>query len=280
MSRLLLFSPLLLAGVLPVSAAISVTGDGFTYSQSFDDLTRSGTAEAWVNDSNAPSSVNSSRLVGLNGWYAGNFGTTTVPIEIRATAGASSVGSLYSFGASGAADRALGTLPLDSTASGSMRIGVRFVNNTGGTITGFTFSYTGEQWRKAQLTTATNNQYAVSYAVFDAGAGSLDNLGAYSSEISSATFNTPVDGGDNASSALDGNAIANRITGLGATIGDLTVAPGEEIWLRWFDSNSPGADHGIAIDDFSISFVAIPEPEAALLGGLGLLSLVTRRRRI
>ncbi len=280
MSPRLLVFPLLLTGALPASAAISVTGDGFTYSQSFDSLTRSTTAENWGNDANTTSTADSPRLVGLNGWYAGSYGTGATTPQIRAGTGTNTAGSFYSFGSAATpGDRALGTLPSDGTAPTSMRIGARFVNNTGMTITGFTFTYTGEQWRKAQLATAVNNQYVVAYAVFDAGLGSLENAGAYSGNISSATFNTPIDGGDNLGAALDGNASANRVTGLGGTIADLTVAPGQEIWLRWFDSNSSSADQGIAIDDFTIGFTAVPEPAAALFGGLSLLTLISRRRR-
>ena len=152
-----------------------------------------------------------------------------------------------------------------------MRLGSRFVNNTGGTITGFSFTYDGEEWRNpGNSATIVNNQYVVSYAVFGAGAGSL-NSGLYSATIPSATFDTPWDGtGTATSAALDGNAAANRIAGLGATFTELSIANGDEIWLRWWDSNSSLLDAGIAIDNFSITFeaAAIPEPSLAALIGL------------
>jgi uncharacterized protein len=85
-----------------------------------------------------------------------------------------------------------------------------------------------------------------------------------------------VDGGDNVGVGLDGNNAANRVTGLGGTLTGLTVLPGEEIWLRWFDSNSSSADHGLGIDNFTIAFttVPIPEPSVAVMiaFGFGLLA--------
>lgn len=272
-----------------VRAQISITGGGLTYSQDFDNLIRTTAAETWANDVDSVSANDNPRLKGLLGWYTASYTNATgvsvsyTPL-LRAGDGSGNTGSFYSFGTSGAADRALGTLPSDGatgSGAGSFRLGARFVNNTTEAISGFSFTYTGEQWRKAQIPIATgaqNNQYAVSFATFGAGLGTLDS-GPYSPTLAGATFNTPVDGGDNIGAALDGNLLANRVTGLGATVSDLLVLPGEEIWLRWFDSNSSSADHGIGIDDFSITFVTVPEPTAAALLGLGLVLLVNRTRR-
>jgi len=275
---------------LPAQAQISITGGGLSYSQDFDNLIRSTTAETWANNSGTVSANDSPRLIGLQGWYTASYTNATflsvsyTPL-IRAGDGTGNTGSFYSYGASAAGDRALGTLPSDGSTgagAGSFRIGARFVNDTGDIITGFTFGYDGEQWRKAQIPLATgavNNQFVVSYATFGAGLGSLDS-GPYSPTITGATFNTPVDGGDNVGAGLDGNDPLNRVAGLGATVGSLTIMPGEEIWLRWFDSNSSSADHGIAIDNFSISFTAIPvpEPTAAAVIGLGFALLAFRWR--
>jgi hypothetical protein len=284
MRRNLLFT--LAAGwvCVPAIAQISITsGGGLNYSQDFDNLLRTTTAETWVNDANSASANDAPRLIGLQGWYTASYTNATFPSAtytplIRAGDGSLNTGSFYSYGASGNSDRALGTLPSDGTTaagSGSFRIGARFVNDTGNIIDGFTFAYDGEQWRKAQLASAVNNQFVVAYAVFGAGLGTLDS-GPYSATISGATFNTPVDGGDNVGVGLDGNNAANRVTGLGGTLTGLTVLPGEEIWLRWFDSNSSSADHGLGIDNFTIAFttVPIPEPSAAVMiaFGFGLLA--------
>ncbi len=172
---------------------ISITSGNLTYSQDFDTLTRSTTAESWTDNTATTSANDSPQVIGLAGWYVGNFGTTATTPQIRAGTGSGTAGSFYSFGSSAATDRALGTLPTDSTASASMRIGARFVNNTTETISGFTFSYDGEQWRQAALTPGVNNQFVVAYAIFSPGTGSL-NSGLFSGNIAGATFDTPQDG--------------------------------------------------------------------------------------
>jgi hypothetical protein len=258
-----------LALAMPAAGQISLTPGNLTYTQDFDLLTRSATAEAWTDNTATVSLNDPPRLAGLAGWYG--LGTTAA--QIRASNGGNNTGSLYSYGATGNADRALGTLPSDTT--GSLRLGVRFVNNTGSILDGFTFSYDGEQWRESSAV-SVNNQYVVAYAIFTPGTGSLGALGVFNS-IAAAQFDTPKDG-TGVIASLDGNLPANRVAGLGDTLAGLAIAPGDELWLRWFDSNSSGADHGMAIDNFSIAF-AVPEPTSAMLLGLGLVLLVNRTRR-
>ena len=268
-----------LIGLIPAAnGQISLTGSSLTYTQDFDSLTRSTTAESWTDNTATVSANDAPRVIGLLGWYAGSFGTTTTTPQIRAGTGSSATGSFYSFGASGDGDRALGTLPSDSSASASMRLGVRFVNNTGSAISGFSLTYDGEEWRLGAVT-AVNNQYVVAYSIFSPGAGSLDAPSLYTS-IGSATFNTPLDG-TGTGAALNGNDPANRVAGLTGTVTDLNVAPGDEIWIRWFDSNSSGADHGIAIDNLNVAFdvAPVPEPSALALLGLGSLLLFRRMRK-
>jgi MYXO-CTERM domain-containing protein len=51
---------------------------------------------------------------------------------------------------------------------------------------------------------------------------------------------------------------------------------GQTLFLR-FESNA-GLDEYAAVDDVTLTVSPIPEPSAALLGGLGLLALLRRRR--
>ena len=56
--------------------------------------------------------------------------------------------------------------------------------------------------------------------------------------------------------ALEGNAPENRVA-IAATL-TVSAGPGQEIWLRWRDTDDGGADHGLAIDDFAVTAHGIP----------------------
>jgi endonuclease G len=62
-------------------------------------------------------------------------------------------------------------------------------------------------------------------------------------------FTSPIFG-TSASTALDGNAAANRVA-ISGTL-PVTIANGQEVWLRWSDIDHPGNDHGMAVDDLSV----------------------------
>jgi PEP-CTERM motif len=77
---------------------------------------------------------------------------------------------------------------------------------------------------------------------------------------------------------VDGNG-AGSVAGLGGTV-VADWAPGQTLWLRWVDLNDVGNDHGLAIDNFSFSVTAVPEPEPwmLLMTGLAAVGFVARRR--
>ena len=59
-------------------------------------------------------------------------------------------------------------------------------------------------------------------------------------------------------------------------------AAGETLWIRWTETNDAGNDHGLAIDNVSVTAgTAIPEPStyAMILGGLTLGLVALRRYR-
>ncbi|NWG22662.1 MAG: ExeM/NucH family extracellular endonuclease [Chloroflexi bacterium] len=228
------------AAAVPLSAV---------YSQEFNSLASSGTSNPWVDDST------------LAGWYATrqNGGAFTT---YRASNGSDNAGALYSFGSTSGNERALGSI--SSGTPGTIYYGVRLVNDTSATITEMTVSYTGEQWRNDGSTTK-NQRLDVSYQV---GATSL-TTGTWI-DVDSLDFVAPVAAPDSAGPlALDGNNPANRVA-LSTTISGLSIAPGQEIWLRWLDINDPGpgGDQALAIDDLTISAAIAPGDAAPFVTGV------------
>jgi hypothetical protein len=252
----------LLIGLLACNhtyAQVSYDTIGSTYDQDFNSgLPTGASTPTWTDNSV------------FSGWYAYETATSGAPSNYRITStGDSSAAQLYQYRATaGSDDGAFGTRP--SSTTGDMMLGLRLTNNTGTTLTEFTLGYTGEQWFESE--TEQNNQYVVSYQI-----GTVADLSAGSwTEISALEFDTPKESG--ADDSLDGSEAENQVVLSPATIGSLVWEDGEDLWIRWFDSNSTGYDQGIAIDD--VSFSAIPEPsQYATLLGLGALLLTACRRR-
>src|SRR5947209_12581769 len=227
------------SGVGRVRPSLSMTTLGTAITQNFDTLANTGTP-TWTDDST------------LSGWYA-QFGTTTNPTAYTPGTGSSGTGALYSFGSTGSTDRALGSV--GSGTTGDIFWAIKLTNNTGSTITSLDVSYTGEQWRQGgctptpctPLAQTVDFQYQIANAgvITDANTPTTNWL-----DHDPLDFTSPQPGISSAA-AIDGNGSANR-TALSSTI-NVTVNPGQEIWLRWKDINHPNNDHGLAIDDFSVT---------------------------
>ncbi|MBK9194469.1 MAG: lamin tail domain-containing protein [Flavobacteriales bacterium] len=54
--------------------------------------------------------------------------------------------------------------------------------------------------------------------------------------------------------AIDGNAVANRTTFTNISIPSLSLAANEYIMLKWDDIDNTGSDHGLSVDDVTISW--------------------------
>jgi predicted extracellular nuclease len=213
--------------------AQSVGFTGMTYSQNFDTLATSGTTNVWTDDTGT-----------LAGWYAAKSVAPNNITTYRADSGTSNTGALYSYGTGTTTERALGSA--SSGTPGTIYYGVQFTNNTGVTIGSLNISFNGEQWRNGGNTSAQT--LAFHYQV---GATSLIT-GTWTS-VTALDFVTPTVGATIA--ALDGNAAANRTAKSGSITG-LSLAPGGTIWLRWMDINDASNDHGVAIDDLTVTAVA------------------------
>lgn len=254
LATLLLASPAtaLAAGKTP---APTYTLTATTYTQDFNSLAASGTSQALPAGFQL---VEQGTGAAADGFYA-------------AGTGSSNAGNAYSFGAAGSAERALGSL-----ASGSVSpifFGGIFTNGLGGVIEALAFGYTGEQWRAG---TSADDRLDFQYSL---DATELDN-GTWI-DFDTLDFLPLVLTGN---VALDGNQVANQ-RALAGTIGNLAIANGQRFGFRWVDADSSGSDHGLAVDNFSLTAQvaqagAVPEPStwALLILGFGLVGGALRRR--
>ncbi len=218
------------------TTCVSLTTLGSGYTQNFDTL--SNTAASTTNP------------LTITGWFQNETGGGARDNEQYAVdTGGSNTGDTFSYGSAAATDRALGGLQ-----SGTLIpvIGACFTNNTGTTVASLDISYTGEQWRIANIVAARDDRLDFQ---FSTDASSL-TTGAWT-DVNGLDFTNPVKTAA-AASALDGNNATNR-TSVSSSVTSQSIANGATFWIRWNDLNASGADDGLAVDDFSL----IPQGAAA-----------------
>ena len=224
------------------AGSISLTTLGAPYTQNFDTL----------------ASASTSSMV-PNGWDFLETGTNA-NTTYNAGTGSSNAGDTYSFGATDNPERAFGMLLSGSLVS---RVGAQFTNNTGTAITSVAISFTGEMWRLGQNTTgraADRLDFQLSTDATSLTTGTWTNYDALD-------FSSPAVAGT--VGALVGNNVPNR-TAIAFTITGLNIPVGSTFWIRWLDSDlTPGADDGLAVDDFSLTpfvtpvvTITAPDPSA------------------
>jgi hypothetical protein len=247
---LFLASALCFAAIGSLRADIALTNFAPAYTQNFDTLASSGTS-----------------LTVPFGWRFNEVGTSanTLYTASNGVGSGSFTGDTYSFGSTSSSDRAFGELSSGNVVS---TIGARFTNAGTNAITAITISYYGEQWRIGN-SALDNLAFEVSTNATSLTTGTWTTVSALTfSQIFTSPSNSP----------LDGNLSANRMLKSANNIALPTaVAPNANFWIRWSGTNATGNDHGLAIDDFSIS--AVPEPSAVAFAGLSLLGLGMAARR-
>lgn len=228
------------------SAQVPITTLDTPVAESFDTLARQGNNQTVV-----PSGWTFEET-GTSGNVDGTYSVST--------GGGNGAGDTYSFGAQNNTDRAFGSIASETFGS---TIGASFVNNSGTTATALSIAYYGEWWRTGD--TATDSlvfEYSVNATSLTTGSWvAVADLGFSDQDAPChATSNCGTPG------AKDGNAVGFRVQ-RSAVITGLSIANGARLWIRWRDVNSVGADHALAIDDFSLTAHAVvpTEPEVSLL---------------
>lgn len=239
MKRLLLIPILLLSGVSISQVAMTGTG---SYTQNFDGLASTGTNIAWTDNTTIPN------------WFSQRTGTGTT---YKADNGGSNAGGLNSYGTTAATERSIGSIGSGNATAGDFAHGLLFQNTSSGNIGTITVSYTMEQWRDGGAATPAAQSITFWYKVSSSMISTLNpNVNTTWTQVTALTGTSPIFINTGSGAVLDGNLIANKVSLSNIVIPGLTLAAGEYLMVKWDDPNQTGNDHGLSIDDVTVSWVS------------------------
>ncbi len=212
------------------------------YAQNFDSLISTGSG-TWANNAT------------INGWYAAADTLAITQITAYDNTNTKPASGLYSFGATGSSERALGFI--GGSPYTPKRLGVVLKNTSKVPIQNFKISYTGEQWFDGSALPETL-QFKYKRGASLNATDIITSTGF--TRYTALNFTSPQ---HNAQGPIDGNNAANRTPLTSMLKLSPSLAPNEEIMFIWEIGNVQGQDHGLAIDDLSIQAgitLALPQP--------------------
>jgi len=257
-NRLRLLALLGIAAVAPLAAQIDYTRPGVAYVQDFNLPAAAETALLdWTDNVTIP------------GWFAAYFDgkrfVWSTPVHLLPTSGVgrnefafylyrteSPRGTTTATGPR-RVDAALGAQPSDARCpgvdAGGMFYGVALANRTNSTLRTLRLSYRVELWR---VSSAPGPQQTLSVSC---GVGNGNIVDGEWLPVPGSVYTTPRGGEGSSPQSVDGNAPENVTTFADLELGGLAIAPGQTVWIRWFDVNNRSADHGVGIDDVRITLL-------------------------
>jgi len=210
------------------------------YLQNFNDLPNGG---SFTLNGKGPHGFSQSpfSIPGLAGWeFLLKSGSGSNAVFAQG-AGTSTSSATYSVGTSGSTERALGSI---AAGTGVYTFGVRLINQTGSSLNKISGSFTAEQWRKGG--SGNMNTWIGKYSTGILNSIDPPNLLNHTSmNFSSIQYTT-------GAGSLNGNSPENQTT-IQFTITGFEWKNGEELVLRWDDTDETGSDDLVAIDNFSFS---------------------------
>lgn len=240
MSRFIIFLILATCFGRAIAQPVLYTTAGSIYTQSFDGLPSSGSLSPAGKGpfflSSAP--INASGLAGWQYFMAAGTGTNAA---FAPGSGTGTGNAVYSLGAAGSSDRALGSL---SSGSGIYAFGLVMTNQTGGLLNTVTIGFSAEQWRKGgsgNLNTWTFRYKTGVLSSIDQPSLIAEPRLNFSSAVTSAS-----------ATALNGNLPENQ-QHIAFTLSGLHWNPGEQLVVRWDDADETGSDDAVGIDNFSLT---------------------------
>lgn len=230
MKKILLLLLLVIASV--VKGQVTINSLPHTYTQNF------GTTDitSWTDNST------------YSGWYATDVIASPLHLNITSS-GPTNVGSFYTYECSGDNNQKIGSRA--SGGTNTIEYGVRFLNSSGVQIRSMFLDF---DWYQMSIAGNTNNTNSIQVQY---------NVAAPTITLSTTTYTTITTFTLPRDTSVTDNA--NQLKGLPCNVnGHITLCfdmssftSGNEMMIKWRDTDNSGNDHHSAIDNISIVFNSI-----------------------
>lgn len=256
---LILLSPSLRGQQLP--APLGYTDTSLTIYQSFNTLPTTGSINL-TGKGPFPLTDAPLLLTGLQGWFIRQVAGSQSNTNFSTSTGSSTGSGVYSFAPSGNNNRALGTL---ASGTGIYAFGLILKNESGIILNRLTIQFLASQWRKGG--SGNINSWKCGFIQSDSSNLNLDSIKLLPNlNLNSIHTNS-------GSATLNGQLPVNQ-TLITNTISEIRWLPGQYLVFHWSDTDEPGSDDAMAIDDFS--FKARQEIGPPIIGAIQVDSISSR----
>jgi hypothetical protein len=175
----------------------------------------------------------------MQGWYILQTSVNQPNINFSTSTGSATGSGVYSFGASGNQNRALGSI---AAGTGVYAFGLVLKNETGIILNRIQMRFLVTQWRKGG--SGNSNTWRFGYQYGDSVKPATDSL------IKNNRFNLTSLHSSTGAATLNGHLAVNQIW-VEDSLSNIRWLPGQELLLQWSDVDETGSDDAMAIDDFS-----------------------------
>ncbi|MBW0176350.1 T9SS type A sorting domain-containing protein [Sediminibacterium sp.] len=176
---------------------------------------------------------------GLQGWYILQIDGSQPNTNFSVSTGSATGSGVYSYGASGNANRSLGSL---ASGTGVYGFGLILKNETGLILNRIQIRFLATQWRKGG--SGNKNTWRFGYQQGDTVRPATDT------SIKDSRFDFGSIHSSTGATTLNGHQPANQVW-IEDSINTIFWLPGQELLLQWTDFDETGSDDAMAIDDFS-----------------------------
>ena len=241
-------SNLVLSQISTTPSSYPYPAVNFVYTQNFSNLPAPSTYSSGITGK-GPYFLGSLHT-GLQGLFISQTTGTNAALNFATSSGSNATSGIFSYGATNAAIRGLGSL---ASSAGAYVFGISFTNTSNTVIDQFEIEFTAAQWRKGGSGKA--NEWTFLYHLSGTN-NVLDSLTKKDTTLNFTSVQTSI-----GTAALNGLLAVNQQKKKD-TLLNLQWKPGEQLIIKWQDKDEVGNDDGMALHQLICKALTMPDNTA------------------